>query len=104
MISDKEYKLMGHSLGVNTYHAEMSQSKKDKRLPKSYYRNYFCAGRVDEKSISDDHQLFIDMCKKGLAVRFDKFDNINYMITEKGIVLFEQMFNEKMSKFKTTEY
>ena len=43
-ITIKHIEIMGHSLGVNVCHARNSTKKRDKKLPKEFYRNRFCAG------------------------------------------------------------
>jgi len=43
-ITFEQAEILGHSLGVNLLHAKQSTKKRDKKLPKEFYRNRFCAG------------------------------------------------------------
>lgn len=42
-ITDREFQILGHSLGIHPETCKWSKKKKDKRLPDEFYRNYFCA-------------------------------------------------------------
>lgn len=41
-IDFKEFEIIAHSLGINLLHAKTSKYKRDKKLPKEFYRNRFC--------------------------------------------------------------
>lgn len=88
-ITDKELHLIGHSLGINVYNAKLSKKKKDKRLPKEFYRNYFCAS-VNHS----DFPILSDLQLKGLMESWTKFNNIYFSVTEKGIQLFRIEFDK----------
>ena len=88
-LTDAEFKLIGHSLGVNTYHAKVSKKKKDKILPKEFYRNYFCAS-VNHS----DFPILSDLQLKGLMESWTKFDNLYFGVTEKGIQAFKNVFDK----------
>lgn len=93
-MTHNELKLIGHSLGVNVYHAKLSKLKKDKKLPKEFYRNYFCASvnHTDFPTL-DGLQL------KGLMKSWTKFDNLYFGVTEKGIELFKEEFTKQVNEF-----
>lgn len=43
-ITEHEFKILGHCLGIDPKTNKLSKKKKDKKLPEEFYRNYFCAG------------------------------------------------------------
>ncbi len=89
-MTDEQFDKVGHSLGINTYHALLSTREKDKHLPDEFYRNYYCCGKSAEK-------VFIELEKKGLAKRWTQFDQTYFAITDKGIVLFRDMFAHRIT-------
>jgi hypothetical protein len=93
MFNDSDFKMVGHTLGINTYNAELSNRKKDKSLPDEFYRNYYCC--CSEKD-SDWEKLVVD----GFAHTWNQFSNIYYGVTEKGI----QIFREQFKKFVTDKF
>jgi hypothetical protein len=84
--------IMGHSLGINVYNAINSKKKKDKKLPKEYYRNRFCAG--------ENHDDYIDLCELeglGYMARGQKINNdqdILWYVSEDGIARFKLLFDQ----------
>lgn len=93
-LTEKQFDIIGHSLGVNAYHAKHSRSKRDKILPPDFYRNYFCAG-TDNHS---DYPILSELESNKLAERFNKFDNLCFAITEKGKRLFIEKFISEIQK------
>ena len=57
----KEASILAHTLGVNLLHAKVSKKAVDKRLPKSFYRNRFCASENN-----DDFECLVSLSNKGL--------------------------------------
>ena len=91
-MKNKEFDIIGHSLGINTYHAKLSKYKKDKELPCDFYRNYYCAGKkggvfVELESLAAD----------GYMDKWEKFDNIYFSVTDKGILEFRKQFKIKIT-------
>jgi hypothetical protein len=89
-MTDKQFQLIGHSLGINTYDAELSKRQKDKTLPDEFYRNYFCAGNSEilelENAVND-----------GLMVKWNQFNQLYYGVSEKGIGEFRVEFTQRIS-------
>lgn len=42
-ITEREFEILGHSLGICPRSCKYSRKKKDKKLPDEFYRNHFCA-------------------------------------------------------------
>ena len=85
-ITGKELDVLGHSIGINVYHARRSNKKSEKKLPKEFYRNYFNAtpGHTDMPILKSlmDRQLMEQ-----------NEDNTNYYhVTELGISEFKKEF------------
>ncbi len=76
---------IAHSLGISFYHAMMSHRKKDKTLPKEFYRNYYQ---------TENDSALNELVEKGLAVTQKQHDLNYYFITDKGIELFRKEFSE----------
>lgn len=85
-MNDKELDIIGHSLGINVYHAKRSKKKKDKKLPKEFYRNYYCAG--------SSHDDLSELQSRGLMVSWEQFGNTYFAVTESGIKLFREEFKK----------
>jgi hypothetical protein len=60
-VTFKEASVLAHTLGVNLLHAKESKKAADKRLPKSFYRNRFCASEGH-----DDLEHLVSLSEKGL--------------------------------------
>jgi hypothetical protein len=89
-ITFKETEILGHSLGVNILSAKRSIKKRDKKLPKEFYRNRFCAG--------DDHEdlpVLQSLEKMGYMARGQKINGgraIIWYVTDEGIKRFREYF------------
>ena len=84
-LSNYQIQRIAHSLGVQLYHAILSDKKKDRTLPKEFYRNYY--------QISQDtylEQLVGIRC----ATKRETMGVNVYHITEKGIDAFRKRFEE----------
>lgn len=79
-------KTISHCLGIDYFRAVMSQKLKDKKLPDSFYRNYFNA---------EKHSDLDALCECGYAVRQEHLKMNYYHITELGIEKFRKQFAEQ---------
>lgn len=86
-MKNKEFDIIGHSLGINTYHARLSEYKKDKELPSEFYRNYYCAGKKGEVFLELE-----SLAEDGYMEKWEKFDNTYFSVTDKGILEFRKQF------------
>jgi hypothetical protein len=87
-MNQKQLELIGHSLGINVYHAQKSKKKSDKKLPKEYYRNYFQADK-GHSSFSDlQHLVSI-----GLMTNREQFGQMVFHVTDEGKEMFKNAFN-----------
>lgn len=81
--SPAEFHLISHALGINFYHSLMSENKKDKQLPKEFYRNYFQ---------TESHPDWDRLVENKFAVK-EKRMNLNYyFVTDLGIKKFRREF------------
>lgn len=81
-ITFKHAEILGHSLGVNLYHAKQSGKKNDKKLPKEFYRNRFCAGEGH-----DDFPTLQSLEKMGYMAQGQKINegrDTLWFVTEEG--------------------
>lgn len=96
-ISTKQLEIIGHSLGVNVYHAKISKLKRDKKLPQQFYRNRFIAG-----DSHTDAPTLQELVSDGLMNRGEKDPLIGasryWWVTEKGISIFRENFNKYVSE------
>jgi len=76
---------IAHSLGIPFYNAMMSHRKKDKTLPKEFYRNYYQ---------TENDSALNDLVEKGLAVKQEQRGLNYYFISDEGIELFRKEFSE----------
>lgn len=90
--NDKEMDLISHTLGINITKAVNSKKKKDKKLPKDFYRNYFCFGTTIPNVKDEDYKVFLELEKSSLVIRWGKFDNLYFSMTDYGIKAFKQNF------------
>jgi len=89
MFMDKEqFKIIGHSLGINTYHAKHSEIEKDKYLPGEFYRNYFCAGTKG----GDEYSILEQLEKDELMISQERHGDMYFFVTDKGIQKFRNDF------------
>jgi hypothetical protein len=96
LITDNQWDLISHSLGVNLYHAKMSNRKKDSILPDEFYRNYFASSDG-----SKDYKEFKELEELGIVNSWEKWDHIYFGITDLGKKQFRDYFHDEVtSKFK----
>lgn len=84
--------VLGHTLGINVYHAMTSTKKKDKKLPKEYYRNRFCAGEQH-----DDNLILCELEGLGYMARGQRINQDQdtlWYVTDVGKRRFELLFNQ----------
>ncbi len=93
-MTDEQYKNVGHSLGINTYHAALSEREKDRYLPEEFYRNYYCWGNADSEPSAE----WEDLVNKGLADVDIQRDQIYYFVSDKGIEKFRELFTERVTQ------
>lgn len=81
-----ELQIISHSLGIDLYNAVMSLKLKDKKLPLSFYRNYYNASSRQAEIVGINKLI-----EKGFmhTIRADY-----YHVTEKGINQFKKQFYE----------
>jgi hypothetical protein len=94
-ITFKHAEVLGHSLGINVYHAKHSTKKKDKKLPAKFYRNRFCAG-----SDHDDMPTLLELEKLGYMSRGSSFNSgsqIVWFVTDVGKEIFIECFESVIS-------
>ncbi len=84
-LSKTEMNRIAHSLGINLFHAFISHKKKDKTLPKEFYRNYY---QCESDATLDN------LVEKGYAVKENRMGLQYYFITEEGIEIFRKEFQE----------
>jgi len=87
-MNDKQFKIVGHSLGINTYHAKHSEIEKDKYLPGEFYRNYYCWGNADGTPSEEWEELV----RQELAVSDVQREQLYYFVTDEGIQKFRDLF------------
>lgn len=95
-LQEKHINIIGHTLGVNVYHAKRSKFKKDKKLPKEFYRNRFCAGEGSSDISGIRDLVSMGHMKAGRVIN-DGRDTL-YYITDEGISMFRKLFSELISK------
>ncbi len=89
-LTEDEIKVIGHSLGVNVYHAKNSKLKKDKKLPKEFYRNRYCAD-------TDKHPNYVylkELTEKEYMESWMDGNMLWFAVTDKGIDLFKTEFKQ----------
>jgi hypothetical protein len=91
-ISKKQIDIIGHSLGVNTYHARLSNKPKDKFLPDEFYRNYYCVG--SSSNFTDDMS---NLEQIGFIDKWMDGQQLYFQITEEGINYFKNYFIEEIT-------
>lgn len=94
-MNTKELEIVGHSLGINVYHAKVSKKKRDKKIPKEYYRNRFCASENHEDwvfLVSLEEQKIM---KRGVKINEGR-DTLWY-VTDFGILEFKKQFLQYVS-------
>jgi len=85
-LSSSDLQLVSHSLGVDLFKAVMSFKLKDKKLPRTFYRNYYNASKRQAEIAG-----IYDLIKLGyMACGNPEY----YYVTEKGIEQFRLQFSE----------
>lgn len=92
-LSFKEINILGHALGINVYNNCKTKKKRDKILPKKYYRNYFSAS-VNH----DDFPTLSDLQNKGYMHSWSQFNNTYFGVTEEGKNVFETEYARLISE------
>lgn len=93
-MTEKEFDIIGHTLGVNVYHCRLSKSKRDKVLPDEFYRNYFCSGTERH----NDYPFLEKLKNEGIMESWNKFDNLYFSVTKEGLLQFRSQFTEQIIK------
>lgn len=92
-MTTEQFDIIGHTLGINCYHARLSKRMKDKYLPDEFYRNYYNYGLL-----SVEFQKMVDL---GYIELYQRYDMNYFYITESGIKEFRgKFFNDVTSVFK----
>lgn len=98
-LNKQELDLIGHSLGVNIYHARLSKKKKDKKLPKEYYRNYFSAGNEQ----NDNYLALVRLKERGLMSSSVHMEQTYFYVTDAGKEAFKAAFEAAMLNNNTNK-
>lgn len=94
-ITFKQAEILGHSLGINLFHSKKSTKKRDKKLPKEFYRNRFCAGTGH-----DDLHVLQSLEKMGYMAQGQKLNegrDTLWYVTDEGIKRFREVFESIVS-------
>jgi hypothetical protein len=83
-MTTEQFDIIGHTLGINCYHARLSTRMKDKYLPDEFYRNYYNYGLLSVE--------FQKMINLGYIKLYQRYDMNYFHVTEKGIQLFRDKF------------
>lgn len=93
--TEEQFDKIGHALGIKVYNAKVSEYKKDKYLPETFYRNHYNYGIEGAKK--PDFLIGLD----NYVDYWDQFGCEYFQINDKGIELFRKQFYEEItSKFK----
>lgn len=93
-MESKQLEIIGHCLGINVYHARLSKKKKDKKLPKEFYRNYFCA----DSERHSDYPIFAELYNLGYLEKWHKDKMLFFGVTDKGIEVFKNEFTKQITQ------
>lgn len=91
-LTDSQINTIGHSIGINVYHARLSNNPKDKFLPEEFYRNYYCVGNEDaftEEMKQLEEIGFIEKWIHGKQLYFE--------VTKEGVDYFKKYFTEEIT-------
>lgn len=87
-MKEEEIELISHCLGI--------YAKSKKKLPKEFYRNYFCLQDLESFNKGDFRQpyydLFLNLQNNKYVDSFNKFDNKIFYVTQLGIQEFRKQF------------
>ena len=89
-ITEREFEILGHSLGIHPKTCKGSKRKKDKKLPEEFYRNRFIAGPGHT-----DFKVLISLEEKSLMARWSNpttLDQWTFFVTEIGEFRFRKYF------------
>lgn len=90
--TEEEFDKIGHTLGINVYHALNSKRKEDKILPDEFYRNYYNYGSFSKDNIEPELVTnlneFID--------KWVQFGLYYFCVNERGIENFRKQFKEEI--------
>lgn len=92
-MTEKEFDIIGHSLGINVYHSRMSKAKKDKKLPKKFYRTHYQAAK--------GHNIWenlLTLVESGLMEKREQFGMPVFHVTDKGISVFKNKWSSDILK------
>ena len=90
-MTESQLLLIGHTLGINVLHAKLSKKKKDKKLPKEFFRNRFCAGENHDDMLVLLSLESAEYMSRGTKINQGR-DTLWY-VTEAGIKAFREQFN-----------
>ena len=82
-MTPSELSIVAHSLGIDIIKATISHKKKDRVLPKLYYRNYY--------NCNPSHPVIIELILAGIMEKNHTPDF--FRVTEKGITVFIEQYN-----------
>jgi len=82
----QQLKIISHTLGIDLFKAAMSHNLKDKRLPISFYRNYYNASTRQAEVYGIN-----TLVGMGYMMQF-RYEY--YSVTDKGIKQFVKQYNE----------
>lgn len=88
-LNEKEMDIISHSLGFRLDIAKKSKLKRDKKLPKEFYRNYYCAGTERH----DNFPTLKNLEDSGLMERWTQYNQIYFQVTDEGIQVFKENFS-----------
>lgn len=91
----KQIDLIGHSLGINVYHAK---KKGNTKLPKEFYRNRFCAG-----SLHSDRKELDALEKLGYMESWYGSHDTFFSVTDKGIAKFRAEYKDYINSLENPE-
>lgn len=91
-LSENQLNIIGHSIGINLYHARLSYNPKDKVLPSEFYRNYYCVGTP--QGFNDDMKYLESI---GFIEKSMHHNQLYFHITTTGINYFKEMFTNEVT-------
>jgi len=94
-ISIKQVQILGHSLGIDLLNAHISAKKRDKKLPKEFYRNRFCAGDGHDDVATLQSLEKIGYMAQGIKINSGK--ETLWYVTDEGKKRFRECFESIIS-------
>lgn len=94
-ITFKQAEILGHSLGINLLHAKESRKKSDKKLPKEFYRNRFCAGNGHGELPT--LQALEKMGYMAQGQKINQGRDTLWYVTDEGVKRFRECFESVIS-------